>query len=66
MKLGTSFYWEEKEKTTDMSSSSDPAPKSSKEEKNQSKSCKTLRTQPELTLASIIQIGKKLQELALS
>jgi hypothetical protein len=45
-KLGTSFYWEEKEKTTDMSSSSDPAPNPSKQEKNQSKSCKTLGTQP--------------------
>jgi hypothetical protein len=33
MKLGTSFYWEEKGKTTYMSSSSDPASNPSKEEK---------------------------------
>jgi hypothetical protein len=46
-KLGTSFYGEEKEKTTDMSSSSDPAPNPSKQDKKPVKKLQnTLGTQP--------------------
>jgi hypothetical protein len=49
-----------------MSSSSDPAPNPSKEEKKLVKKLQNTQDPPELTLASIIQIGKKLQEWALS